>query len=271
MKKKLIMVIVSATLLMTGCAGLPLPGLDRQQDDSGSAQDGEALSQEDPGRTLGNRLDGNAGGEEADNSTQNPDGTGGTDKEGDADEGASVQAMGGYVRGITTDTGWESEFWGLRYTAPEGLYMMNEEGLNMMMGLSQDALSDSYDERQLEYMKLTSVYEMMSTTQAGDANVVITAEKLMMKNLKSEDYADAVRSQLDTLYGSQYTLKEGEETAEIGGENYCVIRYSVDSTPSYYQDCYVRVKDDRAISMIITYQDATEETAASILEGFGVY
>ena len=90
MKKKLIMVIVSATLLMTGCAGLPLPGLDRQQDDSGSAQDGEALSQEDPGRTLGNRLDGNAGGEEADNSTQNPDGTGGTDKEGDADEGASV-------------------------------------------------------------------------------------------------------------------------------------------------------------------------------------
>lgn len=262
MKKKLIMVIMSAALLVTGCAGLPLPGLDMLQDDSRSSQKEEDSSQKETDRNLENKLGGNAKSDEED--ARNPEGT-------DAADGEDLQAMGGYARGITTDTGWESEFWGLRYTAPEGMYMMNEEGLDMMMGLSEDVLSDSYDERQLEYMKLTNVYEMMSTTQAGDANVVVTAEKLMMRNFKSSDYADAVRTQLATLYGSQYTMREGEETIEIGGETYYVVSYTVEGTPSYCQDCYVRVKDDRAISMIISYQDGSEEMAASILEGFEVY
>lgn len=178
-----------------------------------------------------------------------------------------------YTRGTNTDTGWESEFWELRFTAPEGLYMLNDEGLNTAMGLGKELLSKNYTELQAEYAEMVSLYEMMCMSPGGETNVVVTVEKLMMKNMSSADYMKAAMTQLEALKEPVYTILEndGNET-EIGGENFCTAKVKGESGgASLYQDYYVRVKNNRAIIIIITYGDGDEEGAQTILNSFEAY
>lgn len=178
-----------------------------------------------------------------------------------------------YIRGTNTDAGWESEFWGLHFTAPEGLYMLNEEGLNTAMGLGKELVSKNYSELQATYAEMVSLYEMMCMSPGGETNVVVTVEKLYMKNMSSADYMKAAMTQLEALKEPVYTILEndGNET-EIGGENFCVAKVKGESgAASLYQDYYVRVKNNRALIIIITYGDGDEEGAQTILNSFEAY
>lgn len=176
-----------------------------------------------------------------------------------------------YTLGVTTDEGWESEYWNLRYTAPEGLYMLNKEGLDALMGLSEELAAKNYTERQREYLKLTTLYEMMSMTLANDANVGITVEKLYVKGMETEEYKKAALLHLRLMQEPVYEILDDSGTAEIAGETYAVVNTRVESNDVCLQDYYFRVEGERAMIIVITYTEETADTAGAILNGFGVY
>lgn len=176
-----------------------------------------------------------------------------------------------YVKGTVTEEGWESEFFGLRYAAPENMGMATEEYLNELMGLGKEILSESFTEQQLKYAEMRTVYEMMSLDTAGSGfNVLVMAEKLPLINMSSEQYKRSFVQQLSQVEGA--TLVSDDETAEIAGEEYLLVCSQVEAQGNVmYQNYYFRVLDDRAMSIVITYTDETQEMIETVMNAFEPY
>lgn len=190
------------------------------------------------------------------------------DTEAEAEDGEEA-AAGKYVKGTVTETGWESEFFGLRYTTPDGMTMSSEEELNELMGLGQEVLSDDFSELQLKYAELTSVYEMMSVAEDQTTNVVITVEKLMAK-MDVAKYIEALEQGLSQVSAINYTLVSDSDTVKLGNGEYTKVSYEAESSGvSMFQDYYVRIVDDRAVAITLTYVD--ESARDNVLNAFGAF
>lgn len=173
-----------------------------------------------------------------------------------------------YQKGLVTESGWESEYLELCYTAPEGMHMSTEEELNSMMGIGEELLSDDFSELQLKYAEMISVYEMMSTDDTGAVNVIVTSEKVL-GGLDAETYADNVRKQLESISVADYVISEEKETAVVGGKEFVKLTCTADySGVSMHQDYYIRAFGDRVAAITVTYIDQTAELAGKALDGF---
>lgn len=102
--------------------------------------------------------------------------------------GEAEETASDYTKGISSETGYESEWLGIRFTAPEGAAMLTEEELNEMMGLGQEVLSEDFSDLQLQYAEMSTVSEMMCKAAEGTPNVVMSVEK-MMADATAADYA----------------------------------------------------------------------------------
>lgn len=272
MRKKICVAVVAVALLMSSCARIP--GIDRLdrgvEDASASAQVGQGDGEtSDRGKEVRKGND-----TEADSQSLEIHGeeNGGLSED-EAANSEDDESKDSYVKGTITDDGWESAYWNLRYTAPEGLYMLNEEGLDALMGLSEEMLSENYTERQQEYIKLTTLYEMVSMTATGDANAAVTVEKLLVKGMTTEDYKKAALLQLRLVQNPAYEILDDSGTAEIAGETYAVVatRAEAEDGGAYFQDYYFRVEGERALILLVTYAETTADIAGEILSGFDVY
>ncbi len=188
------------------------------------------------------------------------------------EEAPAQEASGDYMKGTTSESGWESEYLGLRYTAPEGMTMSTDEELNQMMGLGEDILSEDFSELQLEYAKMNSVYEMMSVDELGTTNVVLTSEKLPSSGMDANAYVDAVRQGLSSVSEIQYTISEEVEAVPVGGIDFVKVACNANySGVSMYQDYYIAIINDRAVSIALTYIDETADMAQQVINSFEAY
>lgn len=298
MRKKICILLIAAAVSLSACGRIPgIDSLDRSSQASEETkeqdreQDSEADDREDEesgrkeaggeeaGLKRGGRADGDDGSAEDGSETQGSgveSGFGGTGQSGAQPDDESGETDS-YRMGVITDDGWESQYWNLRYTAPEGLYMLSEEGLDALMGLSVEMLSEKYTERQQAYLKMTTLYEMMSMNATGDVNAAITVEKLLVKGMDTEDYKKAAILQLRLMQDPVYEILDDSGTAEIAGETYAAVKTTAavktaaESDRAYLQDYYFRVVGDRALILLITYTEDTADTAEEILNGFEVY
>lgn len=176
-----------------------------------------------------------------------------------------------YIKGVSTETGWESEWLGIRYVCPEGMKMSTEEELNTAMGLGQEVLSEDFSEAQLKYAELASVYEMMSADELGITNVIVSVEKLPMA-LTAELYMGAVKQQLAAMTAMAYEVAEETETVNLGGVEFLKLACMADyEGVSMYQDYYATVIDDRAVAIVLTYIEETKATAEAVVNAFTAY
>lgn len=183
--------------------------------------------------------------------------------------GKDTGAVGKYAKGTVTETGWESEYFGLCFTAPEGMSMVSEEQLEKMRGIARESLSGDFSEQQLEYAELTSVYEMMSGVDGDITNVVVAADKLPGK-MDASRYVEMVEQSMAQASGVSYTLVSDDEIVKIGNEDYNKISYQVEAAGALvYQDNYVRVVGDRAITLALTYID--EGARDDVLNAFTAF
>ncbi len=175
-----------------------------------------------------------------------------------------------YTKGTLIENGWESEWLGLRFTAPEGMVMSTEEELAATMGLGQEILAQDFTEQQLAYAELATVYEMMCTDAMG-SNVILMAEKLPIA-LSAEQYIEVLSEQITSVTAVQYEVESDDEVVTLGGIDFnklaCVADYE---GVSLCQDYYVTVKDNRAVALAVTYTDATADVSDTILNGFAAY
>lgn len=279
MKKRIGIAVVAIALLLSGCTvPMPMEILEQiarsgNRDSAAESPSPETESRPEEGATkLKEKRDNDKqvlvvhGGESEEDSGEGSR-TGSAVESGDDESG---EADSSYVKGVTTDNGWESEYWNLRFTAPEGVFMLSDEGMEALMGIGEDIISENYSEKQREYLEMTSLYEMLGTNAEGDANVAVTVEKLMVRGMDTEDYKKAALLHLRMMQEPVYEILDDSGTAEIAGETFAVVNTRVDSGGEYFQDYYFRVSGDRALIITITYAEATSEQAAALLGGFDV-
>lgn len=279
MKKRIGIAVVAIALLLSGCTvPMPMEILEQiarsgNRDSAAESPSPETESRPEEGATkLKEKRDNDKqvlvvhGGESEEDSEEGRQ-TGSAVESGDDESG---EADSSYVKGVTTDNGWESEYWNLCFTAPEGVFMLSDEGMEALMGIGEDIISENYSEKQREYLEMTSLYEMLGTNAEGDANVAVTVEKLMVRGMDTEDYKKAALLHLRMMQDPVYEILEDSGTAEIAGETFAVVNTRVDSGGEYFQDYYFRVSGDRALIITITYAEATSEQAAALLGGFDV-
>ena len=279
MKKRIGIAVIAIALLLSGCTvPMPMEILEQiarsgNRDSAAESPSPETESRPEEGATkLKEKRDNDKqvlvvhGGESEEDSREGSR-TGSAVESGDDESGEADSA---YVKGVTTDNGWESEYWNLCFTAPEGVFMLSDEGMEALMGIGEDIISENYSEKQREYLEMTSLYEMLGTNAEGDANVAVTVEKLMVRGMDTEDYKKAALLHLRMMQDPVYEILEDSGTAEIAGETFAVVNTRVDSGGEYFQDYYFRVSGDRALIITITYAEATSEQAAALLGGFDV-
>lgn len=279
MKKRIGIAVIAIALLLSGCTvPMPMEILEQiarsgNRDSAAESPSPETESRpEEDATKLKEKRDNDKqvlvvhGGESEEDSGEGSR-TGSAVESGDDESG---EADSSYVKGVTTDNGWESEYWNLCFTAPEGVFMLSDEGMEALMGIGEDIISENYSEKQREYLEMTSLYEMLGTNAEGDANVAVTVEKLMVRGMDTEDYKKAALLHLRMMQDPVYEILEDSGTAEIAGETFAVVNTRVDSGGEYYQDYYFRVSGDRALIITITYAEATSEQAAALLGGFDV-
>lgn len=279
MKKRIGIAVVAIALLLSGCT-VPMPmeileqiarSGNRDSAEESPSPEAESRPEEDATKLKEKRDNDKQvlvvhGGESEEDSGEGSR-TGSAVESGDDESG---EADSSYVKGVTTDNGWESEYWNLCFTAPEGVFMLSDEGMEALMGIGEDIISENYSEKQREYLEMTSLYEMLGTNAEGDANVAVTVEKLMVRGMDTEDYKKAALLHLRMIQEPVYEILDDSGTAEIAGETFAVVNTRVDSGGEYYQDYYFRVSGDRALIITITYAEATSEQAAALLGGFDV-
>lgn len=186
-------------------------------------------------------------------------------------EEAPVADATDYTKGVSTETGWESEWIGIRYVCPQGMTMSTEEELNTAMGLGQEVLAEDFSEAQLKYAELASVYEMMSADELGITNVIVSVEKLPMA-LTADLYMEAVKQQLAAMTAMTYEVAESTETVNLGGVEFLKLACKADyEGVSMYQDYYATVIDDRAVAIVLTYIEDTKATAEAVVNAFTAY
>lgn len=279
MKKRIGIAVIAIALLLSGCTvPMPMEILEQiarsgNRDSAAESPSPETESRPEEGATkLKEKRDSDKqvlvvhGGESEEDSGEGRR-TGSAVESGDDESGEADSA---YVKGVTTDNGWESEYWNLRFTAPEGVFMLSDEGMEALMGIGEDIISENYSEKQREYLEMTSLYEMLGTNAEGDANVAVTVEKLMVRGMDTEDYKKAALLHLRMMQEPAYEILDDSGTAEIAGETFAMVKTRVDSGGEYFQDYYFRVSGDRALIITITYAEATSEQAAALLGGFDV-
>lgn len=182
----------------------------------------------------------------------------------------TVEESLAYAKGTLTENGWESQWLGLRFTAPEGMVMSTEEELAETMGIGQEILAQDFTEQQLAYAELATVYEMMCSDAMG-SNVILMAEKLPM-TLTADQYIEILANQMTSVTAVQYEVKSDDEVVTIGGIEFNKLACAADyEGVSLCQDYYITIKDNRAVALAVTYTDATADVSESILNGFAAY
>lgn len=174
-----------------------------------------------------------------------------------------------YYKGTITKTGWESKFIGLRYTNPEGINMFTEEQLDEINKLEYGTPSIVFDQNELGEAKLTTVFEMMSTSDDKSIIAGVCVERLIDETDISK-FIKSFESQIDRHPFYNYTLISDNETVRIGNDDYIMVSYMVDFNNVFrYQDNYFRVIGDRVIMISLDYND--EGARDNILDAFTAY
>lgn len=257
MKKKAALLALAMALAFTACGGK-----------SGTEGNGDVQerteAEADPGKAQGEE----PAEEEAEpQPTQEPEQTPEPEA---ADEAEDIPE---FSKGSVDEKGWESEWAGMRFTAPEGMKMSTEEELNALMGLSAELLSDDLGEAQIKYAELTSVKEMMCVDQGTNANVIVSIDLLPME-LTEELFSQALEETLSGISAMEYEKLGEDERVELAGISFLRSGYHVEAAGrEMYLDYYLKTTGmgNRALSVVVTYGDGCEEQVSAMLEGFEPY
>lgn len=174
-----------------------------------------------------------------------------------------------YTKGIFTETGWESQWLGMRYVVPDGVVMSTEEELNTIMGVGQEMLSDDFSEMQLKYAELNTVYEMMCTGADQVTNLSVSVENVML-DMDTDTFVSVFKNTLSEVSAMTITIVNEGDDVVVAEKEFKKLQCEVDyEGMSIFQDYYLAMKDKRAISIVVTYLDEAE--AEKMLNGFQTY
>ena len=173
-----------------------------------------------------------------------------------------------YVKGKVSPTGFESEYLNLKFTAPRNFIMATEAELDALIKESADVVYADANKTLIDYALSNTVYEMMVSDSSGSPNLMVLVEKLVLSNMTESQYLDSIKTQVIEPFaamGMQMNFN-AIKTVDVAGETYTVLPAVVPNT--LRQDYYVRKKEDRMVTIIVSYTDGTTRQAETLLAAF---
>ncbi|MCM1126866.1 MAG: hypothetical protein NC429_10390 [Lachnospiraceae bacterium] len=264
MRKKLVLLAVAAAVMITACA--VRTGTEKKPGEPGMTQEESAIEEE--GQSSGTENQELSESFQAENQ-ESPEVSQAEIPKQEAEEPAGQEEnVPEFSKGTLSESGWESEWIGMRFTAPEGSRMSTEEELDQLMGISEELLAEDLSKAQLKYAELISVREMMCYDELTKSNVIVNVDRMPFE-MSEEDYSAQLELSLTSVSAMKYEKQGEDEMAEIAGIPYLKCVYRVEGMGQImHTDYYVRMINDRAVSLAVTYGKGNEEQAASLLGGF---
>ena len=181
-----------------------------------------------------------------------------------------------YVKGTITEDGFESEWIGLRFQAPEGMIMATQEEMDAVIQQGAELL---YGEKaasgMMDYTYYNMVYEMQAIYAIGAPIIQIMVEKASYKGMTADAYADALVRSFDRTSNTQVvcTVHDTLSNVELAGQEYMSMTVELDygSGAVMNQRYYIREKDGRMIVIALSYVDDMEHDIQEVLDGFSAY
>lgn len=163
----------------------------------------------------------------------------------DLDEGKE------YVKGITTDTTYTSDFIGIRYEIPDGLVFASES--------------------ELEKVSVgPTTWEMQAINVLDGSSVAVGVEKLLTKNISEDIYIASLKSGLEdgTLETTVSDIQESG-TKMIAGKEYHAMTCTLTQNGfNCTQTYFLRRVDTYMVALLIT---STSTGVDEMLSGFSEY
>jgi len=171
-----------------------------------------------------------------------------------------------YQKGILTDKNWESRFLDLRFTMPSGYVMATESEVRGMMEIAADVVN-------IDYSKLSTVYEMMATSfPSGHPNVIVMVEKLSLSNMTIEQYVAALKIQLSSITTMTYSFSSDLTDVTIAGHVYKQFSAECQANGmTILQNIILRKIDNRVAGLIVSYTESTKSEMEILMKGFSKY
>ena len=174
-----------------------------------------------------------------------------------------------YEFGTFTETGYDAEWFGYRFTTPEGCVLATREELISMLGLTMDVLSEDFNETIMEYLEQTAVCDLYAMYETSSTNVNVCIQKVPTSFFTLEDLVDQSAKQMESLDVMNATVHEGREKVEIAGHEY--IKLDIDTEMegiALKQQIYTTMVPDYVITVNVTWQEGNEAEAEALLAAF---
>ena len=176
---------------------------------------------------------------------------------------------GDYVIGTIDGNNFESEWLGLRFTAPNSFIMASQEEMLEMMQLGMDILE--VDRAVGAWAEMAVVTEMMAMLPTGLANVTMATERVMLRNMTIAQYVDAKFQQMAPL-GWGIDFNDDIEPTNFAGKEWYTYTANINALGLDWSYRYFIRRFDNRMALITIYSVAGEEQYIDILlNSFSAY
>lgn len=180
------------------------------------------------------------------------------------------ESEGAYTKGSVDDSGFQSEWLGIRYDAPDGFVMSTEEELEALLQAGGELVYEDEAQTFIDYAKMTTVYEMMTYLPqpdgAGNPNLSLVVEK---NDMSAGTYGAAVKLQMDAMYADAETEWQDVETVSVAGLDCEKYQLAIDfGDQKMIQAYYIGSKEGRIICFILSYTDTMQSEADALMDAF---
>ena len=150
--------------------------------------------------------------------------------------------------------------------------VLTDEQIAESMSLGAEMVAENGTISAEAYEEATngSIYDLMFTFADGQSNVSVTYINMAAMGASgytAEAYADALKTQLETMTSPVYTVEEPTNET-YGGQEYVCISAATNQGAS--QKALLRTAGDYMIMITITYLDSTPELVTDFLNSFTV-
>jgi len=174
-----------------------------------------------------------------------------------------------YARGVTTETSYESEYLGLRFTLPEGCTFKSDADLAELMNIDYSLIAE--DLSSVDFSALKIVYEVGINGPSELPEISIAVDNIGSPEVTVSRYIEDLKMQLMNP-SLEIIFSENVTTAIIAERSYQKLECSITiEEHTLLQNYYVRRMGERMVVFTVSFFSDMQDEADLILAAFTKY
>ncbi len=178
----------------------------------------------------------------------------------------SLLGINEYYPGVYTETGYESEFVGYRFTTPENVVLLTQEEREEAMGMSFDQMDNQ--DPMAKYAEMATIMDMCAQMETG-TNVNMTLSMISGDDFTMDEFVTEIKK---SLPAQGLTATEGYETVTFAGKEAAKFGGSMSMQGvMIYQEYYLFLDSDFCGMTTFTWIEGNEAEKQALVDAFAAY